>query len=36
MEIFDFQLSEVEMRQISEMGSRDGRLTDYGFAPKWD
>jgi 2,5-diketo-D-gluconate reductase B len=34
--IFDFELSEAEMRQISEMGSRDGRLTDYGFAPKWD
>jgi 2,5-diketo-D-gluconate reductase B len=36
MEIFDFELSEAEMRQISELGSRDGRLTDYGFAPKWD
>ena len=36
MEIFDFELSEAEMREISEMGSRDGRLTDYGFAPKWD
>jgi 2,5-diketo-D-gluconate reductase B len=36
MAVFDFELSEAEMRQISEMGSREGRLTDYGFAPKWD
>ena len=36
MEILDFELSEAEMRQISGMGSRDGRLTNHGFAPKWD
>jgi 2,5-diketo-D-gluconate reductase B len=36
MAVFDFELSETEMRQISGMGSREGRLTDYGFAPKWD
>src|SRR3954454_19289049 len=36
LEIFDFELSDAEMRQISERGSREGRLTDYGFAPKWD
>ena len=36
IEIFDFTLSEDEMRQISAMGSAKGRLTDYGFAPKWD
>ena len=36
MEIFDFELSDTEMHRISGMGSRDGRLTDYGFAPKWD
>jgi 2,5-diketo-D-gluconate reductase B len=35
-EIFDFELSEAEMREISERGRSDGRLTDYGFAPKWD
>jgi diketogulonate reductase-like aldo/keto reductase len=34
--VFDFELPEAEMRQISELGSREGRLTDYGFAPKWD
>jgi diketogulonate reductase-like aldo/keto reductase len=34
--IFDFQLSAAEMEQISRMGSAGGRLTDFGFAPKWD
>ena len=36
IDIFDFGLSEVEMRQISLMGSAKVRLTDFGFAPKWD
>ena len=36
LDIFDFELSEHEMREISAQGSRDGRLTDFGFAPKWD
>ena len=36
IEIFDFTLSDDEMRQISAMGTGKGRLTDYGFAPKWD
>jgi 2,5-diketo-D-gluconate reductase B len=36
IDIFDFALSEEEMRLISQMGSAKGRLTDYGFAPKWD
>ena len=35
-QIFDFELSEEEMRRISTMGGSDSRLTDYGFAPKWD
>src|SRR5450432_1265286 len=36
IEIFDFELSGDEMRQISAMGGAKGRLTDFGFAPKWD
>ena len=36
IEIFDFELSGEEMRQIIQMGSPKGRLTDFGFAPKWD
>jgi 2,5-diketo-D-gluconate reductase B len=34
--IFDFELSEPEMQQIFALGSPRGRLTDFGFAPKWD
>jgi 2,5-diketo-D-gluconate reductase B len=36
IEIFDFELSDDEMRQIFRMASARGRLTDFGFAPKWD
>ncbi len=36
IDIFDFVLSEEEMGEISAMGSAQGRLTDYAFAPKWD
>ena len=36
IEIFDFELSEEDMRQISGMGSVGGRLTDFGLASKWD
>lgn len=36
MDIFDFELSDAEMGQIFQLRSAKGRLTDYGFAPKWD
>ena len=36
IDIFDFALADPEMGQISQMGSAKGRLTDFGFAPKWD
>jgi 2,5-diketo-D-gluconate reductase B len=36
IDIFDFALSGEEMQQISEMGTAKGRLTDFGFGPKWD
>ncbi|MBS0529527.1 MAG: aldo/keto reductase [Proteobacteria bacterium] len=36
IDIFDFALTDSEMAQISAMGSAKGRLTDFGFAPKWD
>jgi len=35
-EIFDFELSDQDMRLISDMASPKGRLNDFGFAPKWD
>src|SRR5271165_4948354 len=34
--IFDFELSDEEMARISRMGNARTRLTDFGFAPKWD
>jgi 2,5-diketo-D-gluconate reductase B len=36
IDIFDFALSDDEMRLIFRMASARGRLTDFGFAPKWD
>jgi 2,5-diketo-D-gluconate reductase B len=36
IDIFDFELSDEEMALISAMGTAEGRLTDFGFAPKWD
>jgi 2,5-diketo-D-gluconate reductase B len=36
IDVFDFVLSDDDMRQLSQMGSAKGRLTDFGFAPKWD
>ena len=36
IEVFDFELSAAEMAEISAMWQRDGRLTDFGFSPKWD
>ena len=34
--VFDFELSQDEMARISALGSSEGRLTDFGFSPKWD
>jgi diketogulonate reductase-like aldo/keto reductase len=36
IEIFDFELSDEEMARIAGLANPKGRLTDYGFAPKWD
>ena len=36
IEIFDFELSSDEMSQIAALAHPKGRLTDFGFAPKWD
>jgi diketogulonate reductase-like aldo/keto reductase len=36
--IFDFMLSDDEMREIAKLGSRDGRLVDWAYSGrmKWD
>ena len=36
IDIFDFELSDDEMTEIFAMGTRQGRIVDFGFAPKWD
>jgi len=36
IDIFDFVLTDGEMAEIAAMGNPKGRLTDFGFAPKWD
>ena len=36
IDIFDFRLTDAEMDQIFAMATRQGRITDFGFAPKWD
>jgi len=35
-EIFDFELTEEEMRKISALHASDGRIIDLSFAPDWD
>lgn len=36
IDVFDFALSEQDMADISALGTAQGRITDFGFAPKWD
>lgn len=36
LDVFDFNLTDDEMGEIFAMGTRGGRITDFGFAPKWD
>jgi 2,5-diketo-D-gluconate reductase B len=36
IDIFDFELTDEEMAQIFALHKPKGRLTDFGFAPKWD
>ena len=35
LNVFDFQLSDDEMKRISALAKRDQRLVDPEFAPKW-
>ncbi|MES1951339.1 aldo/keto reductase [Salinisphaera sp. S4-8] len=35
-EIFDFELTEEEMREIEALHSEDGRIINPSFAPDWD
>lgn len=35
-EVFDFELTEEEMREIAQLHSEDGRIINPSFAPDWD
>lgn len=34
--IFDFELSDVEMKQIKSLARPDGRIVDWSWSPQWD
>lgn len=34
--VFDFALSDAEMREIAGLARRDGRIVDWSWSPKWD
>jgi diketogulonate reductase-like aldo/keto reductase len=36
IDVFDFALSDDEMAEVSRLATPKGRMTDFGFAPKWD
>jgi 2,5-diketo-D-gluconate reductase B len=35
-ELFDFELSDAEMRKIAALARRGGRVVDWTWSPKWD
>jgi 2,5-diketo-D-gluconate reductase B len=35
-EIFDFKLSDAEMKEVAGLARRDGRIVDWSWSPKWD
>jgi diketogulonate reductase-like aldo/keto reductase len=34
--LFDFELSDAEMREIAGLARRGGRIVDWTWSPKWD
>ncbi len=34
--IFDFELSDAEMKQIRSLARADGRIVDWSWSPQWD
>ena len=35
-DVFDFTLSDAEMREIHKLGGRDGRIVDWTWSPNWN
>lgn len=36
LDVFDFTLDDDDMARLFAMGSPEGRITNFGFAPQWD
>ena len=36
LDIFDFDLSDAEMKEIAGLARRGGRIVDWTWSPKWD
>jgi len=36
LEVFDFKLSDAEMKEIASLGRRGGRIVDWSWSPEWD
>jgi len=36
LDVFDFRLSDDEMRQVSRLARRNRRICDFAFSPRWD
>ena len=34
--LFDFELSDAEMKEIHQLSGRKGRIVDWTWSPKWD
>ena len=34
--LFDFELSDAEMKEVAGLGHRGGRIVDWSWSPKWD
>ena len=34
--LFDFELSDAEMREIASLGAAGGRIVDWTWSPNWD
>ena len=35
-DIFDFTLTDAEMREVHALGGHDGRIVDWNWSPQWD
>ena len=35
-DIFDFALTDAEMREVHALGGHDGRIVDWSWSPQWD